>query len=506
MNYKFPREATLLKFVDIDVADRSRQDYGDIEGLAESILKDGLIHPPTVVPNEEGTRPYKLVAGGRRMQALMMLNAEKVPVVTREAMSEGELLDLELSENFNRKQMDWREMVLHVQKAHKAKCKEKHKIGAAWGQRETGQLLGVQKAHVSHCLTVAAKLSEDDSELWNCQGLVAAYKLLLKRAEEEAQRVKAKGMLSSVKALPKNTVNEERDDELLSIFDAPKSPASGFEHGSSMSIANQPSSPASTNVEPAIGNPTSPVVAAARQTFRLSDMFVLGDSVYSVMPSLPDGCVDHVVTDIPYGMDLVNMRHADNIDTVIDTHDVEQNLAMMPIFLRESYRLIKDSGFCVFWYCLDHHEKLIAWAREAGFKPTTWPIVWHKLHGSKNSAAQYNFTKDVEFAMVCRKGEANLNSAQTTTVIAANGNADRKLYSNPFAKPAAVWDFILQAIAYPGQRILDPFAGQMSSCRSVLNNGMIPLAIEIDERHYNAGLNLMTDQLKEMTHNNCEFV
>lgn len=66
----------------IRVGKRHRSDYGDIESLAESIRRQGLLQPITVTP--DGV----LVCGARRLAALRTLGVRKVNVWVRAGISE----------------------------------------------------------------------------------------------------------------------------------------------------------------------------------------------------------------------------------------------------------------------------------------------------------------------------------------------------------------------------------------------------------------------------------
>jgi len=244
------------------------------------------------------------------------------------------------------------------------------------------------------------------------------------------------------------------------------------------------------------------MVAAAQtdaKVFDLSKRFVLGDSVRVVMPGMPSSCVDHVVCDPPYGVDMDNMEKLAEIDVVKEEHDVTENMEMFLPFLQEAFRVVRPSGFCVFWYDLDHHNLLQTLAKDVGWKVQRWPIVWNKLHNCKNDSAQYNFTKKTEYAMVLRKPGATLVKNQPTNVVECDGKLEQQMYNNPFAKPLQVWKFIYDAIAITGQTVLDPFGGEFSSARAAINCGLLPIAIEKKEEHYNKGLNQIKDFLLKMS-------
>ena len=83
----------------INVGERLRQDNGDIEGLAQSISVNGLLHPIVIDAN------YNLVAGGRRLLAVKSLNCTHIDVKMLGELTPQELRILELEENIRRKDL-----------------------------------------------------------------------------------------------------------------------------------------------------------------------------------------------------------------------------------------------------------------------------------------------------------------------------------------------------------------------------------------------------------------
>jgi DNA modification methylase len=236
-----------------------------------------------------------------------------------------------------------------------------------------------------------------------------------------------------------------------------------------------------------------------------SQLFVFGDSI-EVMKSMSDKSVDCIVTDPPYAIDMANLDTNRDVHRTAEAHVVAENLELLPRFLEQAFRVLKDDSFCVFWYDLEHHDFLVNKATEVGFSVQRWPLIWVKTHPCRNSAPFHNYTKATEVAMVCRKGSPKLKKPMTKNYIIADGLAERKMFDHPFIKPREVWNFILEGVAFAGQTILDPFAGQMSCPRAVLNAGMRPLAIEKDPYHFVQGVGHMEKLFKEMTLNKCNIV
>lgn len=83
----------------IRVTDRLREDFGDIDELAESISLYGLLHPLTIDQHNN------LIAGERRLRAMKKLGYEEVECRRWHLLSESERRELELEENLRRKDL-----------------------------------------------------------------------------------------------------------------------------------------------------------------------------------------------------------------------------------------------------------------------------------------------------------------------------------------------------------------------------------------------------------------
>lgn len=89
----------MLEISKIKVGQRARDEYGDMEALAESIKEHGLLHP-IVVDSD-----HNLIAGCRRLLACERIGQTEIEVKMLEDISERELRVLELEENIQRKDL-----------------------------------------------------------------------------------------------------------------------------------------------------------------------------------------------------------------------------------------------------------------------------------------------------------------------------------------------------------------------------------------------------------------
>ena len=95
---------------EIMVANRIRKDFGNIEELAEDIKENGLINPPVV--NKE----YHLLAGERRLRACKLLGWERIEVRMMDTRDAEHELNVEISENENRKEFSKAERVDYMKR------------------------------------------------------------------------------------------------------------------------------------------------------------------------------------------------------------------------------------------------------------------------------------------------------------------------------------------------------------------------------------------------------
>lgn len=95
----------LIEINKIKVNERIRKDFGNIEELANDIKENGLINPPVVTPENE------LIAGERRLRACKSLGYQQLEVRVMSVKDSEHQLQIEISENENRKDFTFSERV-----------------------------------------------------------------------------------------------------------------------------------------------------------------------------------------------------------------------------------------------------------------------------------------------------------------------------------------------------------------------------------------------------------
>jgi ParB family chromosome partitioning protein len=485
----------------IQVINRQRLDYGDIEGLANSIAEYGLMQP--IVINQEN----RLIAGGRRLAAMQKLGWTEIPIIYRETLTEEELYVLELEENIRRRDETWQEKCIHIATIHRLKQKAKAVEGDTWTQRATAELLGVDSVReVNHAIKMAtlleAELDEnkkpkEGARFWPCETITEAFRLHF-RDEVELTRAELAKRQAEQSALISTGITDfieepvdlgEFELEPPSEGEPPKTPKELAEERYYSNPLNPPGS-----FESYWTQRTAMLEDRANLVY-ISKQLINTDSI-TFMHENP-GRFDHVITDIPYGIDMDMISQSNNtfrdIDQVEELHKVDYNLKLIADFFPAAFTTMKDKGFCITWCDQMLWQYMYDCAVEAGFAVQRWPITWVK-NTAMNSCIAYNSTKNTEIAMVCRKKGTTLARQTPSSVVHSGKDEMCNQMDHPFAKPFECWRYLVEMATLEGQSILEPFAGRGSGVLSMLQLNRIVIGVELDTTHYNA----LLENIKQM--------
>ncbi len=129
--------------------ERQRRDVlDDIDPLADSIRRLGLIHPICI------TRDLQLVAGERRLTAARALGWTHIPCHFTDELDSAVLRAIELEENVKRKDISWEDRSRAVLEYHELRRAE----DTEWSRASTATALGVTEASVGQHIEVAKEI------------------------------------------------------------------------------------------------------------------------------------------------------------------------------------------------------------------------------------------------------------------------------------------------------------------------------------------------------------
>lgn len=458
--------------------DRARSKYNGIEELAECLEEVGLIEPvilsplpeehDLVEPGDVGVRIpcFLLEAGGRRTRALELLFTDG-PIAQAAAPWDGifehaatcrpgrpgfllkgepatkeSLWMTELTENLHREGLHWTDEMKLIVKAYREFKRKADLEHRPFYYHTLGQLLGgYGYADIQAAVVVHDRVLADPEAYATCSNFRDAYKRSLKLAQdaviaEQARRLRA--------AQPVQVLVEPKPGE-----------------------EGQP-------VEP------PPVVVPFSNHFRNCDSL-------EWMADMAGGSgVDHIICDPDFAVSEERLEsNSVSAGDGIAQESVEESLEVLQTFIYLSSRCLRDHGFLIFWYDLDHHNLLQNWCTLAGFRVQRWPVTWLKPDFRSNANPGANFTKNIEYAMVCSKPGSRLATPGVVAGFTLPNGTVAKDYNHPFAKPPSVWARLYSAVATPGQTVYDPFLGSGSSVDAALDLGLIPYGSELSPSHFN---------------------
>jgi DNA modification methylase len=215
--------------------------------------------------------------------------------------------------------------------------------------------------------------------------------------------------------------------------------------------------------------------------------------------------IDHIITDWPYAIDMDNLQQSQggvDVRRVASEHDEDKNLLDYPLWIDAMWKMLKPGGFCIIWYDNVHWQFIRDLAEDRGFRVQRWPLVWIKTSACINQMANKNWTKATEFAIVLSKQNATLIKPQPVNYW--SGPRSNNI-SNPFAKPKALWQWIMSAFVLQGDVIADPFMGEASCLLAAIDFGCRVVGFETKELHYHNAVNNVRSLYERLTNNNVTF-
>lgn len=196
---------------------------------------------------------------------------------------------------------------------------------------------------------------------------------------------------------------------------------------------------------------------------------VLGDCL-AVLPTLPDRCVNLIVTDPPY---LVNYRDRSGRSIANDKDDAW----LAPTF-RQLYGVLADNSFAVSFYGWNRVDRFVTAWRSAGFR-IVGHIVFAKSYQSKARFLGYQH----ESAYLLAKGQPALPEKPLPDVLPWKYTSNQL---HPTQKPVECLRPLIETFSQPHDIVLDPFAGSGSTCVAARQSGRRFFGIELDPRYHAA--------------------
>lgn len=425
----------LVDLSKIIVGERFRVEYKDMDELCESIRTHGLIQYPVL------DQDNKLVAGGRRLEALRRLGWEHIPVVRKKFLTEIKLREMELEENIQRSDFTWQEEVnlkneiLRLkQEIHGVKGVGRSSIGVS--QNDVAKLVGDSPSNFSLDVGLAQAM-EVVPELANC------------KTKDEARK--------KMKQLHEKLIVEELMQRKKS---APHLQSSKFKTA--------------------------------------DDSFIIGDAIVNLQKH-PSYNYSFINCDPPYGIDLNAIKKGNEQPTIVERDYKEwtesEYLSFCESVAKECYRIV-DNCFMTFWFGIQWYQPLKEILENIGWKIDVVPGIWYAQGSAQTMQPEVLLGKNYEAFFICRKGKPILNKRGRSNVFDFKKLASEKKI-HPTEKPLDLMIEILETFCPPHGEVLSPFLGSGVDLRAALHTDRVCRGFDLNAEVKKRFLLKVEEEFKE---------
>jgi ParB/RepB/Spo0J family partition protein len=425
---------------DVIVSERIRREAGDIEGLSRSIKEFGLIQPLVVAKTPTGE--VQLVAGGRRLASLTKLGVKQLvhgthfiyrgeeDAYTRKAV--------ELEENLRRQDLNWYEVVLAKQQLLDLMI-AKHgaaKLGPPTrAERADPSLMGFGVRKLAEMLGESASTTSNDLQV---ASIITKF--------------------PSLKTLPTKKDAMRRMNVATTI------------------VGMQASASATSTASAAVSD-APPGTAQAAPTPEKPWKLYKGDFRVNCV-NVTDASVDLVLTDLPYAIGLGDgsAAHSAGLSKFVD-RDIDIDALCTDVAF-ESFRVLKNNRFAVFFFGANYFVKFYDALTQAGFSVDDYWFIWRRNRTAPPSPGRY--AKVYDPALICQKGSPTLlrpNLGNFIDIPSVSGDA--RLHSAQ--KPDAVMAHFVLDMTAQGATVVDWFAGAGATGVASVKNKRKAILFELEE-------------------------
>lgn len=440
------KEIAIISLSDITVGDRQRtRKSGKLQReLEASIRSDGLMYPIVVWETPRGERPYKLIAGGRRLEAIANIS-EPYFTATGDEIYPGTIpalvipnnpsasptrqLELELLENVIREQLHWQDEVRALA--------EIARISDAEGKTrtETAKELATKlpqttetiRGKLNEAIMIADAIERGDETVLRARSINEAHKTVLAQ-------------------------NELRFREAL----------------------------------------------AALETHQTNHKLICGDCIKEIPQLEACGGIDLIIADPPYGIDADGTRFGVESTT---SHPYSDNPAYMQRFMQDLFRVAFEAlkpiaGMFVF--CdYRHFLTLRDMAKRAGYSTWDSPIIWNKVNHSDAPWGRGGFLRSYEMLLYCCKGQKQLFSPGSDIIACTKLHPSQ--LTHPAEKPVALYRKLIEISTVAGDIILDPCCGSGPIFPAAEELARTAIGIERDKQTYRLANKRLQETIKKET-------
>ena len=193
---------------------------------------------------------------------------------------------------------------------------------------------------------------------------------------------------------------------------------------------------------------------------------------------LPDGCVDLVVTDPPYGMSYQsNMRKEKHKKIVVD-----DNIDWLESWVVELKRLCKPEAhlyiFCS-WHKVDEFKAVI----QNHFNVKNI-LIWDKNVGGMGDL-EGDYSPSYEMVIFCSNGSKKLNGGRDRSILRTIRTNNE---NHPTEKPIELMEYLIKTYTNENDTVLDNTMGSGTTNLACIKLNRKSIGIEKEKEYYDVAV------------------
>lgn len=424
------------KAIVVDRDQRQRRQLDDLDDLAASISKRGVLQPIII------DKALHLVAGERRLAASIALELPDIPCRFIEDLSPVELQIIELEENIKRSDLGWKDLVAAIARIHALY----RQLDPQWTQTQTAG-----ECNVSH-------------------SLVSMYLRVSEMMDDE--RVAAAGTFNEALNIIKRRDARAAGDALAELIELPTLAAgdASLPAGQSVFLDLPAAAPA----------PYDPPAQRPKLVVPPVEATILHEDFLRWAPRYAGPRFNFIHCDFPYGIDVFSGPQARGAEPTAGYSDgFNIYTALLECLCRNLNQLMSISAHMVFWYSDKHRDvtRKIFNQLAPSLEIHPYPLIWVKSDNAGIASDPRHGPRHVyETALFISRSKR-----QIVRVAADAYSAPTNHDLHPSTKPEPMLRHFFQMLVDESTVMLDPTCGSGASIRAAESlAAKATLGLEID--------------------------
>jgi site-specific DNA-methyltransferase (adenine-specific) len=202
------------------------------------------------------------------------------------------------------------------------------------------------------------------------------------------------------------------------------------------------------------------------------------EDCFDAMKEIPDGVVDMILTDPPYGMNYQSNYRKEKYNKI----ENDNQLSWLDTFSKECFRLSKQNTahYC---FCSFHKIDLFKQSLEKYFTIKNI-LVWEKNNTSMGDL-KGDFAPKHELILFFKKGRREINGSRDSNIFKFNRTGNKL---HPTQKPNDMFEYLISKFSDENDLIFDPFAGSGTTAIAAINTNRKWVCIEKEKEYYDKAI------------------